>query len=77
MSGRVTINRVAYKKSSYSRDDRHCVGAGFRRGCVSVVNTKTDGPAVRFTIDEWNAFLKGVKDGEFEIELLPRWSESD
>lgn len=35
---------------------------------VEVVDTKAVGPALRFTREEWAAFVAGVKAGEFDLE---------
>jgi hypothetical protein len=62
--------RAAWRKSSYSAN-----GGG---GCVEVADlpdggrlvrdTKDNGagPVLRFTAGEWQAFVLGVKDGEFD-----------
>lgn len=35
---------------------------------IAVVDTKTaGGPELRFTRDEWAAFVAGVKNGEFDL----------
>jgi hypothetical protein len=34
---------------------------------VGVRDSKdTSGPVLRFTLDEWNAFVGGVRNGEFD-----------
>ncbi len=44
-----------------------CVGVADDGETVEVVDTKSAGGAVlRFTSDEWTAFLAGVKAGEFD-----------
>ena len=30
-------------------------------------STSPDGPALVFTLDEWEAFVGGVRDGEFDL----------
>jgi hypothetical protein len=45
-----------------------CVGVELMPDGVSVVDTKASGPALRFTPDEWSAFVAGVKAGEFDLE---------
>jgi predicted ThiF/HesA family dinucleotide-utilizing enzyme len=48
--------------------DGSCVGVGIDQDEVRVVDTKSDdGPALRFTLDEWAAFVAGVKAGEFDL----------
>lgn len=44
-----------------------CVGVALDPGEVRVVDTKTDGNALRFTPAEWAAFVAGVKAGEFDL----------
>jgi Domain of unknown function (DUF397) len=44
-----------------------CVEVAFVGEEIAVRNsTQPDGPVVRFTKDEWRAFLGGVLDGEFQ-----------
>lgn len=42
-------------------------GAGI---VVEVTDTKNPGPVLRYTRDEWEAFLHGALLGEFDIETL-------
>jgi hypothetical protein len=55
-------------KSSYSFANGNCVEvANLTGGHVGVRDSKNiPGPVLRFTPDEWNAFLGGVRDGEFD-----------
>lgn len=55
-------------KSSASTGANNCVETRFfADGAVDVRNSKdASGPVVRFTQDEWTAFVAGVKNGEFE-----------
>lgn len=56
-----------WRKSSHSTNV-DCVE--FRRveGGVEVRNSKRpDEAIIRYTTSEWDAFLKGVKDGEFDL----------
>ncbi len=55
-------------KSSLSFANSNCVEvANLPGGQVGVRDSKdTEGPVLRFTPDEWNAFLGGVQNGEFE-----------
>jgi hypothetical protein len=61
--------RFAWHKSSYSTDGGECVETAVlpdRR--VAVRHSKQPGGAILlYTPAEWNAFLKGAKDGEFDI----------
>ncbi len=55
-------------KSSLSFSNGNCVEvAGLPGGEVGVRNSRDSGGAVlRFTSDEWHAFLGGVRNGEFD-----------
>lgn len=61
--------RLAWRKSSYSTDGGECVETAVlpdRR--VAVRHSKQPGGAILlYTSAEWNAFLKGARDGEFDI----------
>lgn len=55
--------------SSYSGGNNgNCVEVAFVPGWVGVRDTKQHGrgPTLAFTPAEWDAFLAGVRDGEFE-----------
>lgn len=46
-----------------------CVEVAFGGDHVLVRDSKDpDSPVLRFTRDEWTAFVGGVKDGDFDIE---------
>ncbi len=55
-------------KSSLSFSNSNCVEvAGLSDGRVGVRHSKdSEGPVLRFTPDEWRAFLGGVQNGEFD-----------
>jgi hypothetical protein len=55
-------------KSSLSFSNSNCVEvADLSDGKVGVRHSKdTAGPVLRFTSDEWHAFLGGVRNGEFD-----------
>jgi Domain of unknown function (DUF397) len=55
-------------KSSLSFANGNCVEvASFPDGEVGVRNSRdSKGPVLRFTADEWHAFLGGVQNGEFD-----------
>ncbi|MFG1702461.1 DUF397 domain-containing protein [Nonomuraea sp. M3C6] len=63
------LRAATWIKSSYSGSNGgNCVEvaelSGGRRG---IRNSKSPtGPALIFTPGEWNAFIDGVKDGEFD-----------
>ena len=55
-------------KSSLSFSNSNCVEvADLPDGRIGVRHSKdTEGPVLRFTPDEWHAFLGGVRKGEFD-----------
>ena len=53
-------------KSSKSANNGQCVEVAFVDGQVAVRDSKDPaGPALMFTVPEWNAFVGGVAAGEF------------
>lgn len=56
-----------YKKSSFSPRDSKCVGVCIDSDKVLVINTNTRQEIVEFTKGEWDAFLLGVKNNEFDL----------
>jgi hypothetical protein len=45
-----------------------CVEVATLEGVVGVRDSKDrQGPVLVFRFDEWNAFLAGVRDGEFDL----------
>ncbi|HEY6279081.1 MAG TPA: DUF397 domain-containing protein [Streptosporangiaceae bacterium] len=55
-------------KSSLSFSNSNCVEvANLPGGAVGVRHSKdSEGAVLRFTPDEWHAFLGGVRNGEFD-----------
>ena len=55
-------------KSSLSFSNGNCVEvASLPEGEIGVRNSRdSGGPVLRFTPDEWHAFLGGVRNGEFD-----------
>ncbi len=55
-------------KSSFSFSNGNCVEvASLADGEVGVRNSRdSGGPVLRFTPEEWHAFLGGVRNGEFD-----------
>lgn len=58
------------RKSSFSTQESGCVEVGVIDGLVRVRDTKDrDGGVLSFNAMEWDAFLRGVKAGEFDFQL--------
>jgi len=56
-----------FKKSSYSQGNGNCVEVK-KAETITVRDSKDKtGPILMFTIAEWDAFIRGVKDGEFDL----------
>jgi hypothetical protein len=62
------LPRAAWHKSRYSNPSGNCVEAAqLPAGAVALRNSRyPDGPALVFTRAEWDAFLLGARDGDFE-----------
>lgn len=64
----VRIPVTAWVKSSLSGPNGNCVEvADLPGGAVGVRSSRDrEGPVLRFTLDEWQAFLGGARKGEFD-----------
>lgn len=51
--------------SSFSGPAGHCVEVKFNPDSVEVTHSKTEAAPHIYTIEEWDAFIKGVKNDEF------------
>ena len=58
----------SWVKSSLSFSNSNCVEvANLPDGKIGVRNSRdSEGPVLRFTSDEWHAFLGGARNGEFD-----------
>ena len=60
------LSTASWRKSSWSNANG-CVEVAFVQGRVAVRDSKEHGgPVLVFTAHEWEAFLSGVRDGEFD-----------
>jgi Domain of unknown function (DUF397) len=60
------LHAAVWRKSSYSSPSGNCVEAAMLADGVAVRNSRfPDGPALIFTDAEWDAFVRGIKDGDF------------
>jgi len=62
------FSNAKWFKSSKSGAAGHCVEVAFlENNGVGVRNSRDpQGPAIEYTAAEWDAFLAGAKDGEFD-----------
>jgi hypothetical protein len=67
---RVDLTNAAWQKSSRSGPDcDNCVEVAFVDGAIAVRDSRRTGGAVLlFTQEEWDAFVGGAKDGEFDVD---------
>lgn len=57
-----------FKKSTRSGAAGHCAEARLDGQVIEVRDSKDpEGPVLRYTFAEWDAFIGGVKDGEFDL----------
>lgn len=60
------LSTASWRKSSWSNNNG-CVEVAFVQGQVAVRDSKDrSGPVLVFTAHEWQAFLRGVRAGEFD-----------
>jgi Domain of unknown function (DUF397) len=63
---RIDLSTAEWRKSSFSAPN-NCVEVAFLpEGAVAVRDSKNrDGGTLVFTLDEWEAFARGMANGEF------------
>lgn len=63
---RVDLSKATWTKSSHS-EASGCVEVAFVDGAIAVRDSKDrSGPTLIYTPTEWEAFVGGVRDGEFD-----------
>lgn len=62
------ISREWKKSTRSGTNGGSCVEVRQRDGAIQVRDSKDPaGPILRFTAKEWDAFVNGTKDGEFDL----------
>jgi len=62
------LDRVIWRKAAASAAQGNCAEVGITPAFVLVRHSSDpSGPMIRFTRDEWAAFLDGVRGGEFDL----------
>ena len=66
---RVSLDGAEWRKSNRSGPySDNCVEVAFVDGAIAVRDSKNPtGPVLLFTQGEWDAFVEGAKDGEFDV----------
>lgn len=62
----------SWRRSSFSQgSDQTCVEVDFEQDRILVRDSKDpDGPVLRFSPMEWDVFLLGVGNGEFDLSTF-------
>ena len=64
------VSEDGFKTSSFTPEDAYvaCVAVKMEKGMVRVRDTKDESDTtLSFTEAEWDAFIRGVKSGEFDL----------
>jgi hypothetical protein len=66
---RVDLRQAVWRKSTASGPySDNCVEVAFVDSAIAVRDSKhPEGPVLLFTQAEWDAFVGGAKDGEFDL----------
>ena len=67
---RFNLETAEWRKSNRSGQHAdNCVEVAFAEGGVAVRDSRhPEGPVLLFTHAEWDAFVDGAKDGEFDLD---------
>ena len=67
---RVNLDNAVWQKSTRSGPySDNCVEIAFVDKAIAMRDSKhPDGPVLLFTQAEWDAFVLGAKDGEFDLD---------
>ncbi|MFC4535974.1 DUF397 domain-containing protein [Sphaerisporangium dianthi] len=58
-------------RSASQCNAEHCVEVALTGGQIAVRDSKNpDGPVLLYTPSEWQAFLEGARNGEFDAQRL-------
>lgn len=69
-------NELIYKTSRYCPDGNCVEAAAMSDGAVAIRDSKDrNKPPHIFTAEEWEAFVAGVKDGDFDFLNHPQASQ--
>jgi hypothetical protein len=65
----IDLSDAVWHKSTRSEQySDNCVEVAFVEGAIVVRDSRhPDGPQLIFTPNEWDAFVEGAKDGEFDL----------
>jgi hypothetical protein len=61
------VEHGGFRKSSYSWKAGKCVEVKIANNVITVRHSVNIQTQIEFTSSEWEAFLQGVKDGEFDL----------
>jgi Domain of unknown function (DUF397) len=66
----VDLTQANWQKSTYSSGNGQCVEVAFLSSAIAVRDSKDpEGSALVFTPGEWDAFVRGVADGQLRGPL--------